>query len=242
MPTFGFIVLRNVNNENTNRYWIHCLECIRRYYPENNILIIDDNSDYNYVTNEEFYKTVVINSEYPKRGEVLPYYYYLYNKIFDVAIIIHDYVFINRYIDISDVKNYKVLWDFQHRWDQVEDETRIINIFNDSELTKFYEDKELWNGCFGGMSIITHDYLTFINSKYDISKLLDCVSNRHNRMSFERVIGCLLQKGLQKEGKQDSFFGDIFIYYSLEKKNFDPNFDNICEFKYLPFIKCWTGR
>jgi len=49
------------------------------------------------------------------------------------------------------------------------------------------------DGCFGGMSIITHDYLKFIHKRYDISKLLNVVLNRYNRMSFERVIGCLLQ-------------------------------------------------
>ncbi len=160
--TFGFIVLRHVNNESTNRYWIKCVNSIRKYYPENNILIIDDNSDYNFITNETLYKTTIINSEYPKRGELLPYYYYLHNKLFDVAMIIHDSVFINTYIDMN-VEKYKMLWDFEHYWDQIVDETKMINMFNDLELTKFYKDKSLWKGCFGCMSIITHDYLTYIN-------------------------------------------------------------------------------
>jgi hypothetical protein len=52
----GFIILRHVNNELTNKYWIHCYKCIREFYPENKILIIDDNSDYKYITNEVLYK------------------------------------------------------------------------------------------------------------------------------------------------------------------------------------------
>jgi len=28
--TFGFIVLRHVNNESTNRYWIKCVNSIRK--------------------------------------------------------------------------------------------------------------------------------------------------------------------------------------------------------------------
>ena len=43
--TFGFIILRHVNSSITNTYWIRCYDSIRKYYPENTILIIDDNSD-----------------------------------------------------------------------------------------------------------------------------------------------------------------------------------------------------
>ena len=228
----GFIILRHVNNELTNKYWIKYVESIRKYYPENNILIIDDNSDYNFITNENLYKTTIINSEYPKRGELLPYYYYLHNKLFDVAVIIHDSVFINNHIDIS-VETYKILWDFEHDCDQIDDETIMINAFNDTELTQFYQNKNIWKGCFGGMSIITHDYLTLINNKYDISKLLDLVVNRYNRCSFERVIACLLQK----EGQCKTLLGNIHAYCM-----WGISFNEIHAYQHLPLIKCWTGR
>lgn len=238
MTQIGFIILRNVNNELTNKYWINCVNSIRRYYPENNILIIDDNSNYEYITEETLYKTTIINSEYPKRGELLPYYYYLHNKLFDIAVIIHDSVFINKYIDMH-VEKYKFLWEFEHHWDNVEDETRIINVFNDLELNRFYENKNLWKGCFGCMSIITHDYLSYINNKYDISKLLDYVLNRDNRSSFERVIACLLQK----EEKKESLLGDIHNYCNLWGIDWGAvHFNDINKYENLPLIKCWTGR
>ena len=235
MLQIGFIILRHVNNELTNKYWIKCVNCIRRYYPENHIIIIDDNSNYKYITTPRaLYKTTIIQSEYPKRGELLPYYYYLHNKLFDIAVIIHDSVFIHNYIDFS-VEKYKLLWEFNHDWDQIEDETRMINAFNDLELNKFYENKDLWKGCFGCMTIITHDYLTYINNKYDISKLLDYVLNRHNRCSFERVIACLLQK----EGKKETLFGNIHNYC---KWGITFNETNNYKYEHLPLIKCWTGR
>ena len=59
------------------------------------------------------------------------------------------------------------------------------------------------------MTIITHDYLTYINNKYDISKLLDYVLNKYNRSSFERVIACLLQK----EEKAYFFNIDLKTYW-----------------------------
>jgi len=233
MSDFGFIILRHVNSSLTNKYWLHCYDCIRKYYPENNILIIDDNSNYNFITFKELYKTTIINSEYPGRGELLPYYYYLNNKLFDTAIIIHDSVFINSLIDINNINDYKILWDFEHKWDQIEDETKMINSFNDIELTNFHKNKNLWVGCFGGMSIIKHDYLVFINNKYDISKLLKYVLNRYNRCSFERVIACLLQKHVSNK----SLFGNIHKYCKWGFK-----FNEKEKYKNLPVIKVWTGR
>jgi hypothetical protein len=235
MPTYGFIILRHVNNENTGTYWVHCYNSIRKYYPENMIIIIDDNSNYDYIKNIDLYKTTIIKSEYHGRGELLPYYYYLHNKFFDKALIIHDSVFINTYIDIANVNKYKLLWDFEHYWDHIDEETNMIKLFNDEELLNFYNNKNLWKGCFGGMSIISHDYLKFINSKYDISKLLDCILTRYNRSSFERIIGCLLQKYEKKE----TLLADIHSYckwgITFEEKDNNP-------YKYLPLIKVWTAR
>ena len=236
MENIGFIILRHVNNELTNNYWRHCYDSIRTYYPEAPILIIDDDSNYEFITEKILYKTTIINSEYPKRGELLPYYYYLHNKLFDIAVILHDSVFINADMQLHmqlHMHKYKLIWEFEHHWDQIEDETNMIKLFNDKELLSFYENKDLWKGCFGGMSIITHDYLVDINNKYDISKLLDCILNRHNRSSFERVIACLLQKNEKKE----TLLGNIHEYC-----RWGITFCEKDEYKHLPLIKVWTGR
>jgi hypothetical protein len=257
MTTYGFIILRHVNNELTNKYWITCVNSIRQFYPENHILIIDDGSDCQYLTEVKFYKTTVIYSEYQKRGELLPYVYYLQNKLFDVAVIIHDSIVFNTFIDMN-VENYKFLWEFEHNWDQIEDETIMIDIFNDPKLTEFYQNKTLWKGCFGGMTIITHEYLSKVNAKYEFNKLLPLVLNRYNRCSFERVIGCLLQynaypiygpkgpimdtKGnevtgdLQK-GTKETLLGNIHKYCK-----WGIIFDELNNYKHLPLVKYWSGR
>lgn len=235
MAEIGFIILRHVNSKITNNYWISCMNSIRVLYPENKILIIDDNSDYNFITEEKLYKTTIINSEYPKRGELLPYYYYLHNKLFDIAVIIHDSTIINKHIDFN-VDSYKSLWNFAHTdQDQIEDETLMIKSFNNTELLNFYNNRNLWRGCYGGMSVITHDYLSYINSKYAIENLLPLILNRYNRMSFERVIGCILAI----HAKPQTLFGDIHQYC---KWGLCFNSENFHKHKHLPIFKYWSGR
>jgi hypothetical protein len=106
-------------------------------------------------------------------------------------------------------------------------------LFNDNELLHFYENKSLWKGCFGGMVAITHDFLTQINNKYNISILLDCVLTRYNRSSFERVIACLLQK----DNEKNVVLGNIHMYM-----DWGIGFCDKDNYKNLPIIKVWTGR
>ena len=81
MDIFGFIVTRHVNSELTNKYWNHCVKLLRTLYPYRKIIIIDDNSNYDYVKSEFNYKNLeIIQSEYFGRGELLPYYYFLKYK------------------------------------------------------------------------------------------------------------------------------------------------------------------
>ena len=54
---------------------MHCYECIRKFYPENDIVIIDDNSNQTFLTAKELYNTKIIYSDYHQHGELLPYYY-----------------------------------------------------------------------------------------------------------------------------------------------------------------------
>jgi len=233
MKEIGFIILRHVNNEITNQYWIHCYNCIRNFYPENKILIIDDNSNLKFITKIELYKTTIIHSAYPQRGEILPYYYYLQNKLFDIAVILHDSVFINKKINFH-VETYKMIWHMNsHVFDQIGDETKLIKIFNDKDLLDFYENKNLWKGCFGSMCIITYDFLTYINNKYDLSKLLPHILNKFNRCSFERVLACLLQINEQN----NSFFGNINHYC-----RWGITYNEKEHYNHLPLLKVWTGR
>ena len=105
----GFIILRYVMSEKTNMLWQECYKCIRKFY-DNPIVIIDDNSDSKFLTTLEMTNVTIIQSEYPKRGELLPYYYFLKEAWFDTAVILHDSVFIQAPIKF-DKPNF-FLWHF----------------------------------------------------------------------------------------------------------------------------------
>lgn len=232
IPQTGFIMLRHVNSNLTNIYWNYCYDCIRKFYPEIMIIIIDDNSNYAYINSRNLYNTVVINSEYNGRGELLPYIYFIENKFFENAVIIHDSVFVNTYIDIS-VDKYKFLWEFEHTYDDIHLESHLIKKFNSPALMKFYENKHLWKGCFGGMTIINHDFLILVNKIYDMSKLIDPITSRPMRSGFERVLACLLQISAPKT----TLYGNIHNYCGWGTKFRDRHVSS-----HLPLIKVWTGR
>ena len=103
--SYGFIITRHVNTEKTNRYWNQSVKLIRTYYPYRQIVIIDDNSNYDFVKSDHEYKNIVIvQSEFPGRGELLPFIYYLKYKWFDNAVIIHDSLFIHNRIPFESFK------------------------------------------------------------------------------------------------------------------------------------------
>ena len=77
MDNYGFIITRHVNSAKTNKYWNNSIRCIRRFYPYKKIVIIDDNSNLEFLTAENDNTNVeFIQSQFCGRGELLPYYYY----------------------------------------------------------------------------------------------------------------------------------------------------------------------
>lgn len=233
---FGFIMLRHVNSPATNLYWQESYDCIRKLYPEHTIIIIDDNSNYDFITPKELYATEIMQSPFPKRGEFLPFYFYSRFKWFDCAFILHDSVFIKKYVHVP-VKNYKISWFIRHHADEPHHEIQLLNRLSHSKsLVDFYHQKHLWNGCFGGMCMIRYDYLVSIYQKYSFDNLIPGIESRFHRMNFERVIGCILQK----DYREDVFLlGDIGKYCNFGQ-NYDTYKNKVLENQ--PVVKVWTGR
>jgi len=257
MNNFGFIITRHVNSENTNRYWNHSIKLLRLFYPTKKIVIIDDNSDTNFLKADYDYSNVeIIQSEFPGRGELLPYYYFVKNKFFENAVIIHDSVFFHKRINFEVLKGTDVLplWHFSSDNENESNTLRLIenlkNKFNiDTKLKQnassmfsiMLDNK--WDGCFGCQSYINHNFLLHIENKYNISSLTKVVQNRADRCCLERIMGCIFYSESPKLNTIKSMLGSIWNFPFVGKYNFDM-YDT--DFKKgtlkRAVVKVWTGR
>lgn len=257
-PSFGFIVLRHVNNDQTALYWVECCARIRRFYPEVPIVIIDDNSNPAYIdsaTEEAMYKCTIVRTIFHKRGELLPYYYYTLHNWFEVALIIHDSVFINSYIDFESHMKYKLpkygcmfLWHFNFLYDNRYNETAIMeNLQNAPDLLEIYNDSASWRGCFGVMSLIRRDFLMEMEQTYAFSGLLSHITSRPARMALERAFACMVfdlqnKKNNNINPHNISILGCIHDYckWGYSYSAYMQNINNYAAV--LPIIKIWSGR
>ena len=203
MNSYGFIITRHINSETTNKYWNQSVKLLRTLYPERKIVIIDDNSNENYVKGDFDYKNVIIvKSEFPGRGEILPYYYYLKHKYFENAVILHDSVFFHKRLNFDMLSGYRVLplWHFNTDNENIVNTLRITESLNNKHEIQnklslndnfigLLQSK--WYGCFGSQSYINYDFLSQINNKYNLINLVSAVKNRSDRCCLERILGCI---------------------------------------------------
>ena len=250
---FGFIVLRHVNSPKTNKYWNQCVKLLRLFYPKNKIIIIDDNSNYEFVSNDFEYKDVtVIQSEYPKRGELLPYIYYLRYRWFNTAVIIHDSTFIHHRYPFEQIQEPVVpLWHFKYDKENIQNLVRITSsLHNNIELLKKIKNNltvlgknTVFDGCFGVQSVIQHSFLAKIDKKYHISRLIPAIHNRLDRCALERVIALLFFMEYPKITSHKSLFGVIFNHYKAFNYTYD-EYENDFQHNNIksPILKVWTGR
>jgi hypothetical protein len=254
MNSFGFIITRHVNSEKTNQYWNHSVKLLRTLYPYRKIVIIDDNSNQEFVKADHDYKnTEIIQSEFPGRGELLPYYYYIKNKFFENAIIIHDSVFFHKKIDFTKLQGQAVfpLWFFYPDKENITNTLRISTklkssyslqqklSLNDSILGMPHTK---WYGCFGAQSYINHNFLLRLEEKYKITNLISAVSCRTDRCCLERIMGCLFFNENPNILKSKSLFGNIMKYqtwgYTFDEYLLDLKKGTIPK----AVVKVWTGR
>jgi hypothetical protein len=252
----GFIMIRNVISEKTNKYWQECYKCIRKYY-NNLIIIIDDNSNQEFIKSEfKLENSYIVKSEYNGVGEILGYYYYYKYNFFKKAVIIHDSVFINKKINFDLVENIKFIWHFSHEWDTESDEIKLLNNIlnydknleneneneNNKKLLNFYYEKS-WMGCFGIQSVISYNFLQLIFEKYKLYNLINIIKNRSNRMNLERIFGLICTIENRNLILNPSFYGKIHHYihwgYTYDMYLNDRNKNNLDKYD---IIKVWSGR
>jgi hypothetical protein len=251
---YGFIITRHVNNETTNKYWNYSVQCIRRFYPYKKIIIIDDNSNAAFLKAYAEYANVdIVNSEFPGRGELLPYYYFYKNRYFENAVILHDSVFFQKRIAFERLSTQPVLpfWHFDYsenigntlRISQVLHNTIEIQrkIMKDPMQNFGFRKTDIWYGCFGAQCYINHGFLTHIQNKYNLFSLLQVVKTRTDRCCLERIMGAIFYIENPTLYKQPSLLGNIWRYCKWGTTCHDYSRNRI-HFHKLPLVKVWSGR
>lgn len=256
---FGFIITRHVNSETTNHYWNQSVKLIRTSYPEHQIIIIDDNSDYQFIkSHHEYHNVTVIQSEYPKRGELLPYIYFLQYKWFENAVIVHDSVFIHKRIpfELIDVPVLP-LWHHPADRENLPNLFRVLNSLNNNSILRqkmihddnttltAFNDNSKYNICFGCQSYINLHFLERIDKKYNLINLINVIHCRTDRCTLERVMGLIFNEECTqlRNSRHKSLFGNITMHHKSFRYTFNEYMNDFNKGKVQhAMVKVWTGR
>jgi len=235
----GFILPRHVNSKETNNLWIHAVQKISFVYPKAMIVVIDDNSNYDFVTqNFPLHNVLYLQSEYPGHGELLPYIYLLKFKWFTKAVILHDSVFVHETVPKFESSDNLPLWHFTFpiHHDKVQEHELLLMLTNHEDVLKRHDETN-FIGVFGGMSTVTLEFIEQLENKYNFTVWLGKVTNRHARMSLERVLGVLFSQEIDLR-EDPSVFGNIHQYC-----RWGTNFNQYLTDKtQRPVTKVWSGR
>lgn len=271
IKSFGFILTRHVNSHVTNKYWIRSVTLINALYPETQVVIIDDNSNPQFLTRDaeaSLKNLTVIASEHPGRGELLPFAYLLKYRWFDAAIMMHDGVFIHKKIDFEQGSTPDVipLWHFPYDTASGHDDLRHIMHLTRSltnahsirkklatpldqmplgmSLNNVKKDMNVFNLCFGVQTYIKLPFLDMLEQKYRITNLLQHVKCRRDRCALERIMGCIFHSERPNcLNKRPSLFGHILQHKKAYTYTYQQYMKDVVQ-KRIPgfFVKVWSGR
>jgi hypothetical protein len=252
-----FIILRHVTKEleNSDELWKECYKSIRKFYT-NKIIIIDNNSDYSIIKNNiNLENCEIINSGYYKSIVYSPFYELL-NIEFDRAIIIHDGVIFQNFVDFTKFENVKYIWHFDTtQYDNnclIEDQ--ISKLSNNTILFDIFREKKHPN-CMGCCMGITKDFLMKLEEKFTLSNLRFHINNLTHAIAFERTISTLCFALFPNIINDLSFEGEIkymvwgyrYSDYINKKKYFeqiewDTNKNVIIDIQSKSIIKIFGAR
>lgn len=238
MREIGCIVLRHVRSPETNAYWIKCCTSIRTVYPDMPIVIIDDGSNPEFLTPVTFPDCKVIDSEFVGRGELLPYYYLVTQKLFAKAMILHDSVFLQAPLDFASVHDVRFLWDFPMQDGQSFDDAAHLMRQHLQWDMPYHRYTTAYRGCFGVQSIISYEFLRALSQTYPIFSLLESVKTRPLRMALERIFAICCYETTRVD---PPICGDILN----QPFPWGYTFETYCQestYAGCTLVKVWTGR
>lgn len=252
---YTIYISRHITNNINKKYWLYNYNQLRKFYKKINIVIIDDNSHPEFLHDDKSYNDIeFIYSEYKKRGELLPYYYYYKYPKTKYAMVIHDSFFLHYEIHkIIKENDYTPLWTFKSYvyFKNLESNIKLIinELNNNDEINNCFENRMMWFGNFGAMSIISHKRISDINNKFNFFDILvKEIYTRERRMSLERILP-ICNILMNSDEYIEPLFGDIHDWC---KEHLNSSWgDKMTLSNYVKNINCknnciavklWTGR
>lgn len=244
--TFGFIMIRHVCNKTTDLYWKESYRCIRKWYPETPMMIVDDSSNPAFLKEDIVLTncTVIYDRAHKGSAELLPYYYFHLLQPFETAVVIHDSVFVQQYVDftLAEDEPCRLLWNFPHWYDDEIFEwiRTVYSTLPDSDrFTQLYHRKDAWQGCLGVMSVIRWSFLDQVNRAEGglFNRWFSVIKTRDNRHALERAFPLVLT--IHYPAMKQAMFGNIFDYIK-----WGTTFNEYLtgDFSKYPLAKVWSGR
>lgn len=203
-----FVILRHVDNAYFDRYWIEAYKSIRKFYKDTPIKIIDTGSTCASTIPTE--NCDIIQAEYSGSRLFAPYYELLKLEDYSKAIVIHDGLIFNRYIDFSEYPPVKFLWHFEtHDYDNDALITKQIEALeNHEDALNLYKSKA-WYGCLGCLMVIDKSFLDGLEEKYKLKRLINIINNKDDAIAFERTVAVLCYQEYPVLKDEPSIEGDI---------------------------------
>lgn len=237
---FGFILLRCVLKPEDDLLWKEAYRCIRNFYEEE-IIIIDDNSNQDLISNIPLQNTRIIYSDYPKRGELLPYFYLFKLRLFKKAVILHDSMFIQNKLYVNNIDAIKFLWYFDSKSSfEAQKVERLLALLNNHLALLTYCKQHTWYGCFGVASVVSLDFINLLHEKYNFFILLNYINTKDDRMVLERILGIIVFFELNITVYDCSLFNSIADHF----RAFQLTYEQYTKIKKSNqnIIKIWVGR
>ena len=207
---FMFIIAAHHNNQNSQLVYPYCVKSIRKLYPNNLIVIVNDSeqsilSDECIKNNLNDENIHVIHTEI--LGSGVAFTLNVFNKYinYNYAVILQDSTELIKKLPPINF-DIKFFWSFSNhfKWDstffiknglKISHTQEIINLSQNLEESDFkknfielYNNKKLWRGCFGNMVVISKQFLNLLNEKTKILNLTNFIKTRRDRMCIESIL------------------------------------------------------
>lgn len=241
-----FVILSHVRDAADDDLWQRSYDSIREFYPDAPVVLINDNSPFA-PSIEKKENLILVESEFPGAGEILPYYYFLKYKWANKMIFLHDSMRVIRAFTPAELSApVKFHWFFAtHQWDDFYPTYDLLSFLkNSSELTSFKSKHHLWMGCFGTTSTISLDALQQVEDKYSLTEtLVQLVNCRNQRCALERVFAIVMFNEGLLNVNNCSNFGEIFEHPAAYTYINEDGINSIKNSDYsAALIKTWRGR